>query len=152
MHRTTVLRAHGKALAPEAAAAGGRSGADTVGLVFLQQLTAAAEQAGRILEFMYALTERLILLTVPDLAETLLLDISEGMVPYAALVVPQVGVRCVEQTHAGRDVPIPADEAVALLNEATPVGASGHGFSLPGEQLRLLKTPFIGEKQIFVAC
>ena len=43
MHRTTVLRAHGKALSPEAASTGWREGADAVGLVFLQHLAATAE-------------------------------------------------------------------------------------------------------------
>ena len=56
-YRTTVLWAHGKALAPEAAAAGGRERADAVGLVFLQQFAAAAEPAGRILEFVYTSAE-----------------------------------------------------------------------------------------------
>ena len=97
----TSLRAYGEALSPETSAAGEREGADTIGLVFFQQLAAAAEQAGRIPEFVNALAERLILLAVPDFSETLFIDISKGMMPNAALVVTQISVRCMEQTHAG---------------------------------------------------
>ena len=56
----------GKALSPEAA---------------------AAKQAGRIHEFMYALTKGLILFAIPDLAETLPADIPKGVMPDAAFVV-----------------------------------------------------------------
>ena len=44
------MRAYREALAPEAAAAGRRKGADTVGLVLPQLLAAAAEQTGRVAE------------------------------------------------------------------------------------------------------
>ena len=97
----TSLRAYGEALSPETSAAGWREGADTIGLVFFQQLAAAAEQAGRIPEFVYALTEGSVFSGFPDFAETLFIDISKGMMPNAALVVTQISVRCMEQTHAG---------------------------------------------------
>lgn len=77
----------GKALSPEAAAAGGCERADAIGLVFFQQFAAAAKQAGRIHEFMYALTKGLILFAIPDLAETLPADIPKGVMPDAAFVV-----------------------------------------------------------------
>ena len=120
-------------------------------LVFFQQLAAAAEQAGRILEFVHALTEGPVFFGAPNLAEALLMDISEGMMPNEAFVVSQIGARRVEQTHAGRDVPVPADEAVPFFNETAPVGAPGDGLPLPGEQLRLLQTLLIREKQILIA-
>ena len=146
-----ALRAHGESLTPEAAAASWRSGTDTVRFVFFQQLAAAAEQAGRVLEFMYALTEGPILFAVPDLAETLPVHISKGVMPNAAFVVTQVCVRRMEQAHAGRDVPVPANEAVAFLNKTAPVGTPGDGLSLPGEQLRLLQALLVRKEQIFVA-
>ena len=148
---TTALRAHGKALTPEAAAAGWREGADAVCLVLFQQLAASAEQAGSILEFVDAPTEGTVFFTVPDLAETLLPDVSEGVVPDSAFVVAQISVCCVEQTHAGRDVPVPADEAMPLLNKTTPVGTPGDGLSLPREQLRLLQALLVWEKKTFVS-
>ena len=61
-------RAHGKALAPETAAAGGGERADAVGLVLLQQLAAAAEEARRKVKRMHALAEAAVFLAVPDLA------------------------------------------------------------------------------------
>ena len=81
-----ALRAHGKALAPQAAAAGRREGADAVGLVFLQKLTAAAEQTGGILEFVHTSAETSVFFAVPDLPEALLADVPEGVVPDAAPV------------------------------------------------------------------
>ena len=89
----TVLRAYRKALPPEAAAAGGSERTDAIGLVIFQLLTAAAEQAGRILEFVYAQTKGPVIFAVPDLAETLPVDIPKRMMPNAAFVVSQVGVR-----------------------------------------------------------
>ena len=149
-NRTTVLWAHGEALSPETAAAGGREGADAVGLVFFQQLAAAAEQAGRILEFVYALAEGEVFRVVPDFAETLFIDISEGMMPNEAFVVSQIGARRVEQTHAGRYIPIPADEAMPLFYKTTPVRTPGDGLSLPREKLRLLQALLVREKQVLV--
>ena len=143
--------AHGKALAPEAAAAGRREGADAVGLVILQQLTAAAEQAGGILEFVYTPAETPVFFAVPDFTEALPGDVSERMVPDAAFVVAKVGVRRMEQTHAGRDVPVPTYEAMAFLNEAAPVGAPGDGLSLPREQFRLLQALLVREEQILIS-
>ena len=82
-----LLRANGKALAPEAAAACRRRRADTVRFVFLQKLAATAEEAWRIIERMHAFTEALIRLTFPDLTQTLLINIAEGFMPDPALVI-----------------------------------------------------------------
>ena len=141
-------RAHGEALAPEASAAGGGERADTVGFVFLELLTAAAEEARRIVKRMYAIAEAAVFLAVPDLVETLLIDISERMVPDTAFMLAQVGIRRVQQTHAGRDVTIPADEAVSLFDKAAPVFTAGGRFSFPGEELRVLQALLVREQQI----
>ena len=146
----TVLRAYRKALTPETATAGWCEGANAVSLVLLQKITSSAEQAWRILEFVYTLTEGMVFFTVPDLPERLLEDISEGVVPDPAFVVAQVGVRRVEQTHAGRYIPIPADEAMPLFYKTTPVRTPGDGLSLPREKLRLLQALLVREKQVLV--
>ena len=144
-------RAHGKALPPEAAAAGGSERADAVGLVLFQQLTAAAEQAGSILELVYAQAEGPILFAVPDLAEILLKNVSERVVEDSAFMVTQIGVRRMEQSHTGGNVPVPADETVSLFDEAAPVGTAGDWLSLPGKKLCLLQTLFVREKQSLVS-
>ncbi len=103
------------------------------------------------MKLMYPLPERAVLLTVPDFAETLLMDIPKGMVPDAPLMIVEISIRRMEQPHTGRDISVPADEAVSLFNEAAPVGAPGHGFSLPGEQLRLLQALLVREKQALLS-
>ena len=88
--KTGFLRTYRKALSPEAAAAGRREGADTVGFVFLQLLASSAEQTGRVMELMHAAAEVPIFLAVPNLTEALCADVPEGMMPDAAFMLAQI--------------------------------------------------------------
>ena len=71
--------------------------------------------------------------------------------PDAAFMLAQIGVRRVQQAHAGRHVPVPADEAVPLFDEAAPVFPAGGRLSLPGEELRVPQALLVREEQLPVA-
>ena len=100
--------------------------ADAVLLIFLEQLTMTAVEAGGKIEIVKFSAEGFIFPGIPDFCQRLLFDIAEGAMGDLPAHIAHIGIAVVEQCHAGAYFAVSPDEGHAFPDEFAVAGFPQH--------------------------